>query len=202
MARRAGVSVAGVLPRSSLLAACTLATVLHLLALRVLNEAAPRHATAGRFEANAAAVSVRMLPALRDGAMSLSRQARAAAPPPPGQRLTKAEGSVTQGPALSAPAPADANANADAGVQLMPHPRSAPDLEQLHGLAFSGLPMRIRLLIDDHGRVTDAKVLEASEADNVTAAVLRVFEQTAFVPARRNGTDVASELDIELSFGS
>lgn len=186
------------LPRSSLLAACALATVLHLLALRVLNEAAPRHATAGLFEANAAAVSVRMLPALRDGAMSLSRQARAPAVPPPDQRLTKAEGSVTQGPALSAAAPADA----DAGVQLVPHPRSAPDLEQLHGLAFSGLPMRIRLLIDDHGRVTDAKVLEASEADNVTAAVLRVFEQTAFVPARRNGTDVASELDIELSFGS
>ena len=62
--------------------------------------------------------------------------------------------------------------------------------------------MRIRLLIDDHGRVTEAKVLETSEADNVTAAVLRVFEQTAFVPARRNGTDVASQLDIELSFGS
>ena len=184
------------LPRSSLLAACALATVLHLLALRVLNEAAPRHATAGLFEANAAAVSVRMLPVLRDGAMSPSRQGRAPAVPPPDQRLTKAEGSVTQGPALSAAAPADA------GVQLVPHPRSAPDLEQLQGLAFSGLPMRIRLLIDDHGRVTEVKVLETSEADNVTAAVLRVFEQTAFVPARRNGTDVASELDIELSFGS
>ena len=187
------------LPRSSLLAACALATVLHLLALRVLNEAAPRHATAGLFEANAAAVSVRMLPALRDGAMSLSRQARAPVPPPD-QRLTKAKGSVTQGPALSAAAPADADA--DAGVQLVPHPRSAPDLEQLQGLAFSGLPMRIRLLIDDHGRVTEVKVLGTSEADNVTAAVLRVFEQTTFVPARRNGTDVASELDIELSFGS
>jgi TonB family protein len=91
---------------------------------------------------------------------------------------------------------------AEAGVQLAAHPRSAPDLDQLHGLTFSGLPMRIRLLIDDRGRVTDAKVLETSEADDVTAAVLRVFEETAFVPARRNGIDVASELDIELSFDS
>ena len=192
--------MAGVLPRSSLLAACALATVLHLLALRILSEAAPRHATAGLFEANAsaAAVSVRMVPASPDGAMSLSRQARAPAPPLPGQRPTQAQGSGTQGPAITAPASADA----DAGVQLAPHPRSAPDLEQLQGLVFSGLPMRIRLLIDDHGRVTEAKVLETSEADNVTAAVLRVFEQTAFVPARRNGTDVASQLDIELSFGT
>lgn len=193
MARCAGGRVAGFLPRSSLLAACTLATVLHLVALRVLDvDATPLRATAaGLLAGNAAAVSVRMLPALREGATRPSRQTTAPALPAPDHRLTKA-----QGPAISAPAPADA------GVQLAPHPRSAPDLEQLQGLAFSGLPMRIRLLIDDHGRVTDVKVLETSEADNVTEAVLRVFEQTAFVPARRNGTDVASELDIDLSFDS
>lgn len=194
MAQQADGSVAGVLPRSSLLAACTVAAVLHLVALRVLHiEAAPWRATAGLLAGNvtAAPVSVRMLPALREDAVHPSRQTRAPALPPPGHRLAKANG-----PAISAPAPADA------GVQLAPHPRSAPDLEQLQGLAFSGLPMRIRLLIDDHGRVTEVKVLETSEADNVTAAVLRVFEQTAFVPARRNGADVASELDIELSFGS
>ncbi len=192
MAQQADGSDAGFLPRSSLFAACTLATVVHLVALRVLNvEAAPLPGTAGLVAGNAAAVSVRMLQPLREGATSPSRQTSAPALRPPDHRLTKAEG-----PAISAPAPADA------GVQLASHPRSAPDLDQLQGLAFSGLPMRIRLLIDDHGRVTDVQVLETSEADNVTEAVLRVFEQTAFVPARRNGTDVASELDIDLSFGS
>ena len=190
MVRSTGGRVAGFLPRRSLLAACTLAAVLHLVAL--LNvDARALPATAGLLAANAAAVSVRVLPALREGATRLSRPTSTAAPLPRDHRLTRVEG-----PAISAPAPADA------GVQLAPHPRSAPDLEQLQGLAFSGLPMRIRLLIDDHGRVTEVKVLETSEADNVTAAVLRVFEQTAFVPARRNGTDVASQLDIELSFGS
>ena len=192
MVRSTGGRVAGFLPRSSLLAACTLAAVLHLVALRVLNvDTAALPATAGLLAANAPAVSVRVLPALREGATRLSRPTSTAAPLPRDHRLTRVEG-----PAISAPAPADA------GVELAPHPRSAPDLEQLQGLAFSGLPMRIRLLIDDHGRVTEVKVLETSEADNVTAAVLRVFEQTAFVPARRNGTDVASQLDIELSFGS
>ena len=192
MAQLANGSVAGFLPRSSLLAACTLATVLHLAALRVLNvEAAPLRLIAGLPAGSGAAVSVRVVPTSREGATRPSRPTSTPALPPPDHGPTK-----TQGPAISAPPPADA------GVQLAPHPRSAPDLEQLQGLAFSGLPMRIRLLIDDHGRVTDVKVLETSEADNVSAAVMHVFEQTAFVPARRNGSDVASELDIELSVGS
>jgi hypothetical protein len=192
MARGTGKWVAGFLPRGSLLAAWTLAAALHLAVLCVLNvDAAPLPATAG-LVGNASAVSVRVLPALREGATPPSRPPRASALPlPPDHRLARAEG-----PAIPAPAPPNE------GVQLVPHPRSAPDLEQLQGLAFSGLPMRIRLLIDDHGRVTDAKALETSEADDVTAAVLRVFEETAFVPARRNGVDVTSVLEIELSFGS
>jgi TonB family protein len=166
--------------------------VLHLVALHVLNiDAVPPPAVAGLQTGNAAAVTVRVLPQWREGATPLFVQARPVAPPSSEHRVTKAPQ-----PPISATAPMGT------GVQVEPHPRSAPDLEQLHGLAFSGLPMRIRLLIDDQGRVTQVKVIETSDADDVTEAVLRVFEQTAFVPARRNGKDVASQFDIELNFGS
>ena len=78
---------------------------------------------------------------------------------------------------------------------------TAPDLEQLHGLTFSGLPIRLRLVIDDLGQVRDVIVLSSSEAPEVTEAVSRVLSQTAFVPARRDAVDVATEMDIELFFG-
>lgn len=82
-----------------------------------------------------------------------------------------------------------------------PMPRSAPDLEQLQGLTFSGLPIRLRLVIDDLGQVRDVIVLSSSEAPEVMEAISRVLSHTAFVPARRDAVDVATEMDIELFFG-
>ncbi|OGB14762.1 MAG: hypothetical protein A2W72_16860 [Burkholderiales bacterium RIFCSPLOWO2_12_67_14] len=103
--------------------------------------------------------------------------------------------------ASSLPKADDATQEAAAGGQRAPMPRSAPDLEQLQGLTFSGLPIRLRLIIDDLGQVRDVIVLSSSEAPEVTEAVSRVLAHTAFVPARRDAVDVATEMDIELFFG-
>jgi len=80
-------------------------------------------------------------------------------------------------------------------------PRSAPDLQRLNGLRFSGLPIRLRLFIDALGRVVEVKVLAAQEDDDTLAAVTGMFEATAFVPGRQAGMPVASFTDIELRLG-
>ena len=101
----------------------------------------------------------------------------------------------------SLPKADDATQEAAGGRQRAPVPRSAPDLDELQGLTFSGLPIRLRLVIDDLGQVRDVIVLSSSEAPEVTEAVSRVLSHTAFVPARRDAVDVATEMDIELFFG-
>lgn len=103
--------------------------------------------------------------------------------------------------ASSLPQAEDAAQETAGGGQRAPVPRSAPDLEQLQGLTFSGLPIRLRLVIDAMGLVRDVIVLSSSEAPEVTEAVSQVLSHTAFVPARRDAVDVASEMDIELFFG-
>lgn len=103
--------------------------------------------------------------------------------------------------ASSLPQAEDAAQEAAGGGQRAPVPRSAPDLEQLRGLTFSGLPIRLRLVIDAMGLVRDVIVLSSAEAPEVTEAVSQVLSHTAFVPARRDAADVASEMDIELFFG-
>lgn len=80
-------------------------------------------------------------------------------------------------------------------------PRSAPDLQRLNGLHFSGLPIRLRLFIDALGRVVEVKVLAAQEDDATLAAVVGTFGSTAFVPGRQAGVPVASFTDIELRLG-
>jgi hypothetical protein len=80
-------------------------------------------------------------------------------------------------------------------------PRSAPDLQRLSGLRFSGLPIRLRLFIDALGHVVEVKVLAAQEDDDTLAAVVGTFSSTAFVPGRMAGMPVASFTDIELRLG-
>ncbi len=77
-------------------------------------------------------------------------------------------------------------------------PRSAPDLQQLQGLRFSGLPMRLRLFIDAQGMVVDVRVLASEESEETLAAVSSMFRSTAFVPGERAGRAVPAFTDIEL----
>jgi hypothetical protein len=81
-------------------------------------------------------------------------------------------------------------------------PRSAPALQRLQGLRFSGLPIRLRLFIDAQGQVARVRVLAAQEDDETLAAVTGMFAATAFAPGRRGGRPVACFTDVELLLGT
>ena len=80
-------------------------------------------------------------------------------------------------------------------------PRSSPDESMLAGVAFSGLPLRLRLFIDRAGSVVDVVVLQSSEDDEALDRLRRMFLDTLFIAGRHQGADVASYQDVELSIG-
>lgn len=92
-----------------------------------------------------------------------------------------------------------------AGLDLPPRPVSAPDTTLLEALAaqpLSGLPLRLALDIDASGRLVGLEVLQIEPIDTVALPALqRMFEATRFLPARRDGRDVAARLEIELQLG-
>lgn len=79
--------------------------------------------------------------------------------------------------------------------------RSAPDMAQLVGLPWSGMPLRIRLFIDAQGAVVATQVLQSSEADDVVDRVRRMFLATGFTAGTQGGLPVPSYKDIELTIG-
>lgn len=81
-------------------------------------------------------------------------------------------------------------------------PRSAPDLSKLSGLAWSGMPMRLRLFIDSRGIVVDTQVLTNGESDEVVLRVRQMFLATGFTPGIMQGQPVPCYKDIEINVGS
>lgn len=78
-------------------------------------------------------------------------------------------------------------------------PTSAPDPAWLTRTPWSGLPIRLRLFIDERGKVTRVTVLQAMESDAEAAWRLRrMFRDTGFLPGRQGGRDVPSYMDLEL----
>jgi hypothetical protein len=74
----------------------------------------------------------------------------------------------------------------------------SPDVSALAGLAWSGLPIRLRLFVAASGQCVDVQVLRASE-DAATLEQLRgMFLATHFIPAQHAGAAVDSYRDIEL----
>ena len=62
--------------------------------------------------------------------------------------------------------------------------------------------MRLALDIDASGRLVGLEVLQIEPIDTVALPALqRMFEATRFLPARRDGRDVAARLEIELQLG-
>lgn len=86
----------------------------------------------------------------------------------------------------------------DSALQRGALPVSQPDLDAIEGLQFSGLPIRLRLFIDESGRVVRIDTLRGS-ADDAEAIerLKRMFAATAFVPGRLAGRDVASYQDLD-----
>jgi hypothetical protein len=85
-------------------------------------------------------------------------------------------------------------------LDVAPIPVSAPDERHVQDAHRSGLPIRVRLFIEDDGKVSDGIVLAAAPGDEQAAqSVLEMFRETAFIPGRLDGRDVASFIDIELT---
>lgn len=87
-----------------------------------------------------------------------------------------------------------------------PTPVSAPDLRWLDALAdqpVSGLPLRLRLFITAVGDVVAVEPVEVSELDAFALPALEaMFRDTAYVPGRYQGRDVASQIDLEVQLDS
>ena len=87
-----------------------------------------------------------------------------------------------------------------------PTPVSAPDLRWLDALAdqpVSGLPLRLRLFITAAGEVVAVEPVEVSELDAFALPALEaMFRDTAYVPGRYQGRDVASQIDLEVQLDS
>ena len=78
---------------------------------------------------------------------------------------------------------------------------SAPDLNRLHDLIFTGLPIRLRLLIDESGHVVDVVTLQAADGDTENIEQIKaMLKDTAYIPGRLHGTPVGTQLDLELQF--
>jgi hypothetical protein len=79
-------------------------------------------------------------------------------------------------------------------------PTSEPDSQLLNGVENTGLPIRLRLYVDKHGVVKDIHTLQADDMDAMAVERLKaMFYATKFIPARREGKDMSSYMDIELN---
>jgi hypothetical protein len=78
-------------------------------------------------------------------------------------------------------------------------PMSAPDTSQLRGLSFSGLPIRLRLLVTATGQVAEVFILQAAPQDaEALAHIQAMFMDTAYIPGQMAGKPVAAQVDMEL----
>ncbi|WP_061534320.1 hypothetical protein [Collimonas arenae] len=79
-------------------------------------------------------------------------------------------------------------------------PVSEPDSRLLVGVESSGLPIRLRLYVDKYGVVKDIHVLQVDDMDAPAVERLEsMFYATTFIPARREGRDMSSYMDIEVN---
>lgn len=133
----------------------------------------------------------------------------ARAPMPPTAARPAHAAAARPGPARGRPGPPpdtpDIATATEARPDIAARPVSAPDLgllEQDQALAEllpSGLPMRLRLTIDASGQLDRLEALQIDDGDRaLLPALQRMFAATRFLPARRGGREIASQLDIEL----
>ena len=129
-----------------------------------------------------------------------------AEPPPPAasvpDKAAQQTASVDSDAGSQALRPTTTIYRTPAQLDAPPRARSAPDVSILNGLAWSGTPIRLRLFIDDQGRVVDTQVLQSSEADDVIALVRQVFLATGFTPGIEHGQPVPSYKDLEITVGT
>jgi hypothetical protein len=78
---------------------------------------------------------------------------------------------------------------------------TAPAVDSLATWPVSGQVIRLRMYIDESGKVTDVDILECASEDRTFAAALAaILRHTPYIPARAHGQDVSSTKDIVLQF--
>ncbi|HEX7641409.1 MAG TPA: hypothetical protein VF472_04265 [Burkholderiaceae bacterium] len=78
-----------------------------------------------------------------------------------------------------------------------------PDYSLLDGLAANAEPIRLRLYVDESGKLQDIGILHEAERDSRVGVRLRaMFSIARFLPGRKNGRYVSSYMDIEIEAGS
>lgn len=119
---------------------------------------------------------------------------------------------VTQATGTSEPAQVAAKAESPAAVLSLPspvdlrwydarevdsHPRALSHIEPVYPETARRRGqtgwVKLRLMIDEYGKVKEAEVVEASPAGVFDAATLQAFEQARFEPARKQGRPVRYE---------
>jgi hypothetical protein len=80
---------------------------------------------------------------------------------------------------------------------------SAPDTSRLDGLSFSGQRILLRLFIDVTGRVLDVHALQSAPEDASSVEQIKaMLRDTAYIPGRLQGQQVAVQLDLELQLSN
>jgi len=82
-------------------------------------------------------------------------------------------------------------------LDVYPHPARPLELERLPG---SG-SIRLLLLIDEHGVVTDLSLIEAGAASRLDEALRTALAAARFIPARKNGRAVRSRIVLSVRPG-
>ena len=169
----------------------------HLLALDVglVTRVEPR----GRVTPDVVlSVRTAVLPATPAATVAVPVRSPAPVPAPPVKPATRTVDDTAPDEPATSPVtflPADR-------LDRRPTPVSAPDLRWLDALAdqpVSGLPLRLRLFITATGEVVAVEPVEVSELDAFALPALEaMFRDTAYVPGRYQGRDVASQIDLEV----
>jgi len=131
--------------------------------------------------------------------IAAQREAPRARAAPGSSDAAMAASSPTPAVPLADPAEAIGIYRAATALDVPVRTRSAPDITQLAGLPWSGLPLRLRLFIDAQGTVVDARVLQSAESGDVQERVRRMFLATGFTAGVQGGRAVPSYKDIELT---
>lgn len=84
-------------------------------------------------------------------------------------------------------------------LDIIPTPVTAPDAHALNGMQFRENEVLIRLYVDATGVVRHVAVDVPEGEQEASQPLKTMFEQTAFVPGRKDGKAVASVLAIQIN---
>jgi protein TonB len=81
-------------------------------------------------------------------------------------------------------------------LDAYPHPARPLELKRLSGAG----SIRLLLLIDEHGVVTDLSLIEAGAASRLDEALRTALAAARFIPARKDGRAVRSRIVLSVGF--